>query len=138
MKDEKLKYQLLKINLCDCRPIIENYIYHIKTPVKQRVSCSGGNYKYYTSIYEFLIIAENGEKQAIILRCDDIDLHWYVLKHWRGQHILSNALRTGVIKKNWPENKSITCCYNWNDNFEKKRQMTMHLAEIAGLEFKED
>lgn len=137
MKNEQLKYLLEKFDLDDCTPIIDNYIYYIKTPVKQRCSCSGGRYTYVTSVDEFLIIAENGVKQAIILRCGESDLHWYVLRPWRKQHVLSNALRTGVIRDVWPENTSITCCCSYEDNYLVKRRMTMHLAEIAGLELRD-
>lgn len=137
MRNEQLKYLLDKFDLQDCTPIIDNYIYYIKTPVKQRCSCSGGRYVYVTNVDEFLIIAENGVKQAIILRCGESDLHWYVLRPWRKQHVLSNALRTGVIREVWPENTSITCCCSYEDNYLIKRRMTMHLAEIAGLELRE-
>lgn len=138
MKDEKLVSILKKINLSDCTPVIEDYIYHIEIPLRQRVSCSGGGYKMDTSIYEFLIITDEGEKKAIILRCGYEDLHWHVLKPWRGQHILSNALRTGIIQKVWPENTSLSCFCNWDDNYDEKRRMTKHLAKIAGLTFKEE
>ena len=137
MRNEQLKYLLGKFDLRDCIPIIDNHIYYIKTPVKQRCSRSGGGYRYITVMNEFLIIAENGVKQAIILRCDESDLHWYVSKPWRRKHVLSNALRTGVIREIWPENTSITCCYDYGDDPEEKRLMTQHLAAIAGLRLEE-
>lgn len=133
MTDEQLKSVLGQIDINECEVINENYIYYIKMPVRQRYSCSGGGYRYRTNEYEFLVIAENGVKQAIILRCDDVDLHWYVLKKWRGQHVLSDSLRTGVIGAVWPENTKVTCCYNYDDNREEKYSMTKHLADIAGL-----
>ena len=58
-------------------------------------------------------------------------------KKWRGQHVLSNALRTGVIGEVWPENTKVTCCYNYDDNREEKYSMTKHLADIAALRFEE-
>ena len=139
MRNEQLKYLLDKFDLRDCTPIIDNHIYYIKTPVKQRCYRSGGGYRYTTAVNEFLLIAENGVKQAIILRCDETDLHWYVLKPWRKKHVLSNALRTGVIRRMWPENTLITCCYDYDDDlsFDEKKRMTRHLAQIAGLRFEE-
>ena len=139
MRNERLKSLLKKIDLEKCTPIIDNHIYYIKTPVKQRCSCIGGGYRYITTTNEFLLIAENGVKQAIILRCDESDLHWYVLKPWRKKHVLSNALRTGVVKKLWPENTTITCCYDYDDDLDPddKKRMTKHLAEIAGLQLVE-
>ena len=96
MKDDQLKYILQQIDLAECEEVIENYIYYSRRPVRQRCSHGDGTYGYVTDEYEFLIIAENGEKQAIILRCGRIDLHWYVLRRWRKHGVLSNALRTGI------------------------------------------
>ena len=138
LKDEQLKYILQQINLNECEEIVENYIYYSRRPVRQRCSHGDGTYGYVTDEYEFLIIAENGEKQAIILRRGRVDLHWYVLRKWRKHSVLSNALRTGILKEVWPENKNITCCYGYSDNYEEKFEMTQHLADIAGLILEED
>lgn len=134
MTDEKLATILKdKINLDDCEEIEPNHLYYIKIKVKQRVHNGDSTYSYSNHEYEFIVIAENGVKKAIVLRCDTIDLHWHVLKAWRGKHILSNALRTGIINKLWPDNKEITCCYDIGDDYESKYNMTQHLADIAGL-----
>ena len=135
MRNEQLRYLLRKFDLRDCTPIVANHIYYIKTPVRQRCYCSGGGYCYVTVVNEFLIIAEHGIKKAIILRCDESDLHWYVLPQWRKQHVLSGALRTGVIRQIWPENTTITCTCEYNEDPVEKRRMTKHLADIAGLHF---
>ena len=134
MTNIKLSYVLRNTKLTECTPIIDNYIYYVKKPVKEKVYNPTGNDYYEIFSFEFLIITNNGEKQAIILRCDSVDLHWYVFKRWRKKHVLSNALRTGIISEIWPENKKITCCYEWDDNRYEKYKMTSHLAEIAGLE----
>lgn len=133
MKDEQLKSVLVRIDLNKCDEIIKNHIYYSKRPVRQRCYRGDGSFRYINDEYEFLIIAENGEKQAIILRCGYVDLHWYVLRKWRNRHILSDALRTGVIQEIWPENTRITCCYNYDDDREQKYNTTKHLADIAGL-----
>lgn len=133
MKDEQLKSVLARIDLNKCDEIIKNHIYYSKRPVRQRCYRGDGSFRYINDEYEFLIIAENGEKQAIILRCGYVDLHWYVLRKWRNRHILSDALRTGVIQEIWPENTRITCCYNYDDDREQKYNTTNHLADIAGL-----
>ena len=83
-----------------------------------------------------MIITNQDEKCAIILRCGTADIHWYVLKKWRNKKILSNALRTGILHEVWPENKTVSCCYDWRDKMvdrPKKHSMTKHLAELAGL-----
>lgn len=133
MKDEQPKSVLARIDLNKCDEIIKNHIYYSKRPVRQRCYRGDGSFRYINDEYEFLIIAENGEKQAIILRCGYVDLHWYVLRKWRNRHILSDALRTGVIQEIWPENTRITCCYNYDDDREQKYNTTKHLADIAGL-----
>ena len=140
MKDEQLEALLKKTDLCDCESIIDNYIYYCKKAVKSRVYRGDGTYRYSIDVQEFLIITNGEEKQGIILRCGTVDLHWFVLKKWRNQHVLSNTLRTGVINDIWPENKTISCCYSWRDKVidrPKKYAMTEYLASIAGLKFKE-
>lgn len=138
MKDDQLKYILQQIDLDECEELVENYIYYSRRSVRQRCYRGDESYRYTTDENEFLIIAENGEKQAIILRCGRIDLHWYVLRKWRKHGVLSNALRTGILKEVWPENKKITCCYGYGDNCEEKFEMTQHLADIAGLILEDD
>lgn len=136
MKDETLKRVLDQMDITECEEIIDNHIYYCRKPVRQRCYRPDGSFFYITEEYEFLVIAENDEKQAIILRCGTVDLHWFVYRKWRNRGVLSNALRTGVIHKIWPENREITCCYNYYDNRAKKLSMTKHLADIAGLVLK--
>lgn len=136
MKNEQLQSILLKIDINECEEIIRDYIYYIKKLIKQRVNHGDGRFSYEKEEHEFLIIAHDMEKQAIILRCGNVDLHWYVLKKWRKKHILSNALRTGVINQIWPENKTITCSYDWSDDMDKKYSLTKHFANIANLTLK--
>ena len=133
MRDEKLREILLKINLEDCKEVIPNHLYHINYCLKQRVYGESGKYTYDYATYEFIVIAKDRIKQAIILRCGYEDLHWHVLKKYRGMHVLSNALRTGIIAMMWPENKSVTCCCNYYEDYETKYEMTKHLADLAGL-----
>lgn len=133
MKDEQLKTILEKMNINECEEIRKNHIYYIQKPIRQRVNHGDGSFSYSTDEYEFLVITNGREKQAIILRCGYVDLHWYVLKRWRNCHVLSDALRTGVLKEVWPENRKITCCYSYGDDYEEKYSMTQHLADIAGL-----
>lgn len=139
MNDEKLKSILESTDLHECEPIINDYIYYCKKPIKSRASRSDGTYGYSVEEHEFLIIANHNEKQGIILRCGTTDLHWLVLRKWRNQHVLSDALRTGVIHNIWPENTTISCCYSWRDKMVDRPQkyaMTKHLAALAGLNMK--
>lgn len=134
MTNEKLKRELSAISLDNCETIIADNIYYIKKTVRTRIYESGGTYSYDIDEKEFIVIANQGVKQGIILRCGFKDLHWYILKPWRDKHILSNALRTGVLNMIWPENKTVTCCYDYSEDSEKKYAQTKHLADIAGLD----
>lgn len=134
MKNEELNYILRNINLLDCKHLCSN-IFYIRKEIKQtRFNPDIQDEESFYLICEFLIIADDGIKKAIIYNCGNIDLHWYTFHEWRNQSILSNALRTGIIKDIWPEINSVTCCYELNENKEKKYHMTKHLASLAGLE----
>ena len=133
MTNEGLIKELKNINLDECTPIIPGHIYYCKKDTEYYTVTFDGPYN-----HEYLIITNGEEKQAIISRIGTEDLHWVVLEQWRGQHVLSNALRTGVIGNIWSKNKYITCesrsidpieCYN-------KLEMTKHFADIAGLKLK--
>lgn len=134
MTNEKLKRVLDNVNLSDCEIIREDHIYYINLNLKMRVYRNGGGYRYNTQPYEFLIIANKGVKQGIILRHGTRDLHWFVKKQWRGHHVLSNALRTGVIKKVWPEIKTVSCCLEYGEDPKAKFEQTKHLAKLAGVQ----
>ena len=133
MTDERLRSVLERIDINECEEIIDDYIYYCNIPVKQRCYRGDGSFQYVTNEYEFLVITDRGKKQAIILRCGYSDLQWHVLRKCRGKHVLSNALRTGVLREVWPENTKVTCCYNYYDDTKEKYSMTKHLAEMAGL-----
>lgn len=137
MKNETLSHILSKLELDKCKEISNN-VYYIKKDVQERIySPELGKYKSTRNKYEFLVVAENEIKKAIILNCDNSDLHWYVFKKFRGQHVLSSILRSGVIKRVWPEIKKVSCCYEWNEDKDKKYKMTKYLASLANLELKE-
>ena len=105
MTDQQLEHVLKRINLDDCREVVPGHIYYTKRVVRSRMPRKDGTYWYDKTNHEFLVIANNNIKQGIILRWGTCDLHWLVLKKYRNQHVLSNALRTGVINKLWPENR---------------------------------
>lgn len=137
MTDARLCEALDEIDLANCRYIFDD-IYYIKTKLK--IDNTGNEFLDY-GVYEFLIITDNMVKKAIILNCDDIDLHWYVHEKWRNKHVLSNALRTGIIRYMWPNVKWVTCCYDNDLSDEEicnKYRMTYHLARICGLKLVAD
>ncbi|MBR3968290.1 MAG: hypothetical protein IKJ93_01710 [Clostridia bacterium] len=133
MRNETLSHVLRSLNLDRCTHIKEN-IYYIKKTVRELTySQTLGRDKIGSTKCEFLIIADGGVKKAIILKCGNVDLHWYVFKAWRNKKVLSNALRTNIIKETWSEIETVTCCYEYGENKEEKYEMTKHLAALAGL-----
>ena len=138
MTDKLLSYVQRNIKLQDC-DYLRNGIYYTKRIVTEHA------YDYETGLdkpsyleCEFLVITEHNIKQAIIYNCNDEDLHWYVFTNWRRKHVLSNALRTGIIRDTWPHIDSVTCCcYSWEDK-QAKYNLTKHLAALAGLGIREE
>lgn len=134
MKDIQLLSVLRNIELDRCT-YMGNNIFYVKKIVQTRYyDCCSGRDKFSRSEEEFLVITHHGIKQGIIHNCNNMDLHWYVLTHWRNKSVLNNALRTGIIRQMWPQIKTVTCCYNWDDNKVEKYQKTKHLANLAGLD----
>ena len=128
MTNRTLSCVLRNMDLNKCKKVKEN-IYYIQKEIMSQGKKRGQ--------YEFLVLVQNGMKCGIILRCGTVDLHWYVFKKYRGQSILSNALRTGIINEVWPENKVVTCSYDYEMDYDLKCSMTQHLAKLVNLEFKD-
>jgi len=132
MTNEKLNKILKKVELNKNEEVCDG-IYHCFRIIKNKVFDGDGKYHYSKREYEFLVITEDKIKKAIILRIGDIDLHWLVLPKYRQKHVLSNALRKGIISKLWPSIKSVTCCFDLYDEYDEKLSITNHLAEISKL-----
>lgn len=79
-----------------------------------------------SGVYTYLFILYKGQRAAIILKCDSVDIHCYVRPWYRDKHILSNAIRGHFLKKLWPDIDSVTCVNR--DEYDRIK----HLAEIAG------
>ena len=137
MTDKTLSYVLRSIKLEDCDYLRDGIFYSKRIVAEHK-------YNFETSLdnpscleCEFLVITEHNIKKAIIYNCNDEDLHWYVFTSWRGKRVLSNALRTGIIREIWPNIESVTCCcYSW-ENKQAKVAMTKHLAALAGLSLRD-
>ena len=137
MTDRTLSYVLRNIKLQDCDYLRDGIFYTRRIVTEHKYDFETGldNPSYLEC--EFLVITQHNIKKAIIYNCNDEDLHWYVFTNWRGKHILSDALRTGIIREVWPDIESVTCCcYSWEDR-QAKIAMTKHLAGLAGLGIRE-
>ena len=89
-----------------------------------RTVTDGKLYKHY---HDYLVLLKNGEKAGILLNCDSVDVHAYVLQKYRKQHIVSRLTNNGFLKKIWPDVDSVTCADLYN--YDKVK----HLVEISGL-----
>ena len=82
---------------------------------------------------ELIVLVKSGIKAGGIYRMGSYDMHWIIKPKFRGQHILSDFFRTGIINEIWPENKSVKLCEVYSESEYKKKK---HLADILGLSIK--
>ena len=82
--------------------------------------------------HDYLVLLKGGEKAGILLNCDSKDIHAYVLRKYRNQHIVSRLTDNGFLKELWPDVNSVTCADL--NNYDKVK----HLAEIAGYSLNDE
>lgn len=82
--------------------------------------------------FEIIVLTTNRKRKVGgIVRWGDFDIHFTIFPKYRGQHFLSNFLKTGVMQEIWNENKTITLydrAIESMDDYYKK----MHLVELTG------
>lgn len=79
---------------------------------------------------EIIVLVKNDKKVWGIYRMGTYDVHCVLQEKYRGQHIMSDFLKTGIIQKIWPENKSVELCGVYTrEEYEKKK----HLADLLGM-----
>lgn len=82
---------------------------------------------------EIIVLIESGVKVGGIYRMGTVDIHVVIDEKYRGQHIMSNFLKTGLIEKIWPENRSVELCGVYSQaEYDKKR----YLAELCHMSIK--
>ena len=99
---------------------------------KKTTALMGDRITKHTSTYTYLFITHNGVRVAVILKCDTVDVHFYVYPKYRGRHYLSSIIGDGFLKELWPDVRSISSVDSSQDS------MIKHLAEISGLDYRED
>ena len=86
--------------------------------------------KYY-GWYNLLVILNKEKKPAgVILDMSPNDIHIFVLKEFRGKHIVSNFLRMNNLLEFFPKLKSCSSIENENN------EIIRHFASIIGIEFR--
>lgn len=80
---------------------------------------------------DFLIIVYNNTRVGIIYNMDNKDLHFYIKEEFRNLGIMSNIMKSGLLKTIWPKLKeynTISCTIP-SSYFKIK-----HLASLGGFE----
>ena len=84
---------------------------------------------------EIIVLVESEIKVGGIYRMGFEDIHVVIEEMYRGRHILSDFLRTGVLGEVWPENTSVKLCGVYSKaEYDKKR----HLAELCHMSIKNE
>ena len=98
---------------------------------KKTTALMGDRVTKHTSIYTYLFITHKGKRVAVILKCDTVDVHFYVYPKYRGNHYLSGIIGDGFLKELWPDVISISSVDS------SQNDMIKHLAEISGFDYRE-
>ena len=130
MRNEDLLKLINRCNIENGVALIDRNAYLFN--IKKRQRC-GNHYEYV--VEEIIVLFKDGEKVGGIYRMGAYDLHWVIKQKYQGQHILSDFLRTKILNKVWPENKSVEICgvYTRADYNKKK-----HLALLAGMSIRNE
>lgn len=84
---------------------------------------------------EIIVLVKSGIKVGGIYRMGSVDIHVVIKEKYRGQHILSDFLKTGIIGELWPENTSVELCDVYTQaEYDKKR----YLAELCHMSIKNE
>lgn len=84
---------------------------------------------------EIIVLVESGIKVGGIYRMESVDIHVVIKEKYRGQHILSNFLKTDIIEKIWPENTSVELCGVYTQvEYDKKK----YLAQLCHMSIKNE
>ena len=115
MTNEQLSYVLKKMDLSEGKSVrvvddLESIL------VENHKTVTRDNGRQHTGHYDYLVL----------LKCDSIDVHAYVYRKYRNQHIVSRLTNNGFLKELWPDIDSVTCANPYN--YDKVK----YLAEIAG------
>lgn len=130
MRNEDILKLINRCNIENGVALINNNAYLFNIEKRQRC---GSHYEYV--IEEIIVLLKDGKKVGGIYRMGSYDLHWVIKEKYQGQHILSDFLRTKILNKVWPENKSVEICgvYTRADYNKKK-----HLALLAGMSIRNE
>ncbi len=79
---------------------------------------------------EIIVLVKNGVKAGGIYRMGSYDIHCVIDDKYKGQHIMSNFCKKGIIPEIWPENKSVELV---DVDTRKEYNKRKHLTSLSGL-----
>lgn len=128
MKNEDVLNLVQRCRLKSGKVLIPNKAYLFKRKFLTRVG-----FKFYNNEEEIIVLVKDGKKVGGIYRMGAYDIHCVLHEKYRNQHIMSDFLKSGIIREIWPENKSVELCGVYTrEEYEKKK----YLASLLGMTVK--
>ena len=130
MKNEDVLDLVKQCNLSEGEELIPRKAYLFNKKFREFV---GERIEYNSE--EIIVLVESEIKVGGIYRMGSVDIHVVMEEKYRGQHILSNFLKTGTIGKIWPENTSVELCGVYTqEEYDKKK----YLAQLCHMSIKNE
>jgi len=126
MENSSLIRVLTRSNLKNAEVLIPSKAVYLEKFTRLRIE---DTQKFDRSKYKYIFLLDNNKRVGIILKCGD-DIHCYTIKKYRNKGYMSDFMRSGWIKKIWPDLVSVTCLHSHDSpEYDKVK----HLASLAGL-----
>lgn len=133
MTNEGILDIVKQCNLSEGKVLIPDKAYHFDQEFNVSVSDPKGKIKIQKERNELIVLVEEGIKVGAVYRMENADIHVVIDEEYRGKHIMSDFLKTGIVNRLWPKIKSVELCgvYTWRE-YEKKK----HLAQLCHMTIK--
>lgn len=125
MKNEEVLDMIRRCQLAQGRELIPGRAYLFNKKFRMNVS---GETRFERQ--ELIVLLRDGIKVGGIYRVGFYDIHVVMYEKYKGMHIMSDFLRTGIMNEIWPENSSVELCGVYTrEEFNKKK----HLAQLCNM-----
>ena len=125
MKNEEVLDIVRRCDLIEGEELVRGEAYLFNRKFRRQISGK----TYYVQV-EIIVLVKNGVKVGGIYRMGSYDIHCVIDDKYKGQHIMSNFSKKGIIEKIWPENKSVELVdVNTREEYNKRK----YLASLSGL-----
>lgn len=130
MKNEEILDIVRRCDLIEGEELVPGEAYFFNRRFRMQISG-----KIYYEQVEIIVLVKNGVKVGGIYRMGSYDIHCVIDDKYKGQHIMSNFSKKGIIEKIWPENKSVELVNVYTRKEYNKRK---YLASLSGLTIKNE